>query len=82
MLLERLRDSLNGNIESHPQTQDEHHLGINNRKVDPENQDNSSLISSITSSTPAPSPSSDVDVYGQHFISSEHAYQWKFTSRI
>ena len=27
----------------------------------------------------------DVDVYslyGQHFISSEHAYQWKFTSHI
>ena len=24
----------------------------------------------------------DVDVNGQHFISSEHAYQWKFTSHI
>ena len=24
----------------------------------------------------------DVDVYGQHFFSSEHAYQWKFTSHI
>ena len=24
----------------------------------------------------------EVDVYGQHFISSEHAYQWKFTSHI
>ena len=63
MLLDRLLDSLNGNIESHLQTPDEHHLGINNIKVNPENQDNSSLISSIapsiTSSTPAPSPSSD-----------------------
>ena len=63
MLLERLRDSLNCNIKSHSQTPDEHHLVINNKKVDPENQDNSSLISStapsITSSTPAPSPSSD-----------------------
>ena len=24
----------------------------------------------------------DVNVYGQHFISSEYAYQWKFTSHI
>ena len=63
MLLERLRDSLNCNIESHPQTQDESQLDINNKKVDPENNDNSSLISSTalpsTSSIPAPSPSSD-----------------------
>ena len=46
MLLERLRDSLNCNIESHPQTTDEHHLVIKNKKVDPANHDNSSLISS------------------------------------
>ena len=63
MLLERLRVSLNCNIESHPQTPDEYHLVINNNKVDPENHDNSSLVSStapsITSSTPASLPSSD-----------------------
>ena len=33
MLLELLRDGLNCNIESHPQTLDEHHLVINNKKL-------------------------------------------------
>ena len=72
MLLGRLRDSINCNIESHPQTPDEYHLVINNKKVDPENQDNSSLISSIapsiTSSTPAPSPSSDNELHDEENV--------------